>query len=218
MQWVFVHLPHLLPPIIAFGFLIKLGVWAADQPPQHYSDEEVAEWRASRELQKADRRRRVRPVTARLGLAALVPLIGAFGTGLAIYTFNLRGDRPSAMDVWVHTAMASIGLALVTAKVLELGWRRIRRATSVRKPQQAFSSLVLLALGIPLIVTGIMLLVSPSGHSATEYFHLIASVWWVVLFQWHLWRYFGRAIGAATGRRVELIATPPAEPGHSPTR
>jgi hypothetical protein len=217
MWWVIVHLPHLLPPVLAFGFLIKLGLWAADQPPQHYGDEDIAEWRASRDLLKADRRRPVRAVTSRLGLLALAPLVGAFGTGLAIYTFNLRGDRPSSVHIWVHSALAVFGLLVVTVKAGELGWRRIRRAVSVRRPQHAISSVVLLALGLPLLGTGAALLVSPSGHSGTDYFHLIASVWWVVLFQWHLWRYLGRALSAATGKRVELIGATPIETGGTPS-
>ena len=62
LHWVLIHLPHLLPPVIAFAFLARLGVWAADQPPQHYSDEEVLEWRAMRDALHAERRRPVRRV------------------------------------------------------------------------------------------------------------------------------------------------------------
>ena len=121
-------------------------------------------------------------------------------TGLAIYTYNLRGDRPSLPLVWIHSLTAFAGIALVSLKVLGIGWTNIQRTLSVRKPQQAFSSLALLALGAPLVLTGALLLGAPSGHGALDYFHLIASVWWTVLFQWHLWRYLGRALGASLRR------------------
>ncbi len=33
MKWVAIHLPHILPPLLAFFFLARLAVWAASQPP-----------------------------------------------------------------------------------------------------------------------------------------------------------------------------------------
>ena len=198
LHWVLVHLPHLLPPVIAFAFLARLGLWAADQPPQHYSDEEVLEWRAMRDALHAERRRPVRRSTSIAGIVALVPLVAAFGTGLAVYTFNLRSDRPSAALVWSHVALSVLGLAIVTWKVLAIGPGRVRAGLDVRRPQQAWSSVILLSLGIPLVVTGVMLVLDPSGHSSADYFHLIVSVWWTVLLQWHLWRYLGRAVSALT--------------------
>ena len=214
--WILIHLPHLLPPVLAFIFLARLGLWAADQPPQHYGDEQVEVWRAERAALRAERKRPVSRRASRLGLIALLPLLVAFGTGLAIYTFNLRGDRPSAADIWVHTAAASIGLLLVTVKVVRLGWRHIRREVSVAKPQRAISSLVLLAFGVPLAVTGVYLLLEPNGTSVVDYFHLIASAWWTLLFQWHLWRYLGRAVSASL-RRPRPADPAPAPVHTSPT-
>lgn len=208
--WILIHLPHLLPPVIAFGFLTRLGIWAADQPPQHYGDEEVVLWRAERAALKAERLRPVSRRAARLGLLAMTPLLIAFATGLAIYTFNLRGDRPSELLVWVHTATAAVGLALVTWKAFRLGWRHIRREVSVAKPQRAISSLVLLALGLPLLATGVALLAQPDGDSVLDYFHLITSAWWTILFQWHLWRYLGRAVSASVRRPQSDPAPAPA--------
>ena len=181
--WILVHLPHLLPPTLAFIFLFRLGLWAADQPPQHFDDEQVEVWKAERAALRAERKRPVSRRASRLGLLALFPLLVAFGTGLAIYTFNLRGDRPSALDIWVHTAAASIGLLFVTVKVARLGWRHIRREVAVAKPQRAISSLVLLGLGVPLLATGGYLLAVPNGTSVADYFHLITSAWWTLLFQ-----------------------------------
>lgn len=213
--WVLIHLPHLLPPLLAFGFLTRLGLWAADQPPQQYGDAEVAVWRAERDALRAERLRPVSRRASRLGLIALAPLLVTFGTGIAIYTFNLRGDRPSGPHIWVHTAAAVVALLLVTVKVARLGWRHIRREVSVQKPQRAISSLILLALGVPLAVTGIWLLAQPDGDSPLDYFHLITSAWWTVLLQWHLWRYLGRAVSTAV-RRPQTDQAP--APAHtSPT-
>ena len=210
MRWLLVHLPHLLPPVLAFALLARLGVWAADQPPQHYSDDEVEEWRVARLALHAERRRPVRRSTALAGLLALVPLLVAFGTGLAIYTFNLRSDRPSGALTWVHTISASIGLVVVAVKVARIGRARIGSSLSLRRPQQAFSSLVLLVLGLPLAGTGVAELLAPNGHSFADYVHLISSVWWTILLQWHLWRYLGRAL--ATSLRS---GRPRLEPGPS---
>ena len=212
--WILVHLPHLLPPILAFIFLARLGLWAADQPPQHFDDEQVEVWKVERAALRAERKRPVSRRASRLGLLALFPLLVAFGTGLAIYTFNLRGDRPSALDIWVHTAAASIGLLFVTVKVVRLGWRHIRREVAVAKPQRAISSLVLLALGVPLLATGGYLLAVPNGTSVVDYFHLITSAWWTLLFQWHLWRYLGRAVSASL-RRPPRPADPQPAPVHT---
>jgi len=213
--WTLIHLPHLLPPILAFIFLARLGLWAADQPPQHFDDEQVVVWRAEREALRAERRRPVSRRVSRLGLLSLLPLILAFGTGLAIYTFNLRGDRPSSADIWVHTIAASVGLLLVTVKVVRMGWRHIRREVTVAKPQRAISSLVLLAFGVPLAVTGVYLLLEPNGTSVVDYFHLISSAWWTLLFQWHLWRYLGRAVSASL-RRPRPVEPAPGDPAPGP--
>jgi hypothetical protein len=196
MRWVFIHLPHLLPPALGFIFLIKVGFWAADQPPQQLEDDEVEVWRAERERRKALHRRPVRRAVARLGVLALVPLFAAIVTGLFIYTWNIRDDRPSSALIWTHTAISVLALVLTTWKVLIMGRRRLRRDLSLSRPQSSLSSLVLLALGVPLVATGIWLLVRPSGSSTTDYVHLIVSVWWTLILQWHLWRYLSRALGA----------------------
>jgi hypothetical protein len=59
MRWLVIHLPHLLPPAMAFVFLARLGIWAADQPPQQLEDEEVE--RPRRPSRGAPRPRRARP-------------------------------------------------------------------------------------------------------------------------------------------------------------
>jgi hypothetical protein len=215
MRWLLIHLPHLLPPALAFLFLARLGMWAADQPPQHFEDEEADAWRAERARQRAAKRRPVRRRVAYAGVLSLMPLLAAIVTGLAIYTFNLRDDRPSAALIWTHTILSVLGLALVTWKVGILGRQRLRRDLSLRRPQEGLSSLVLLAFGVPLLLTGAGLLWRPDGQSFLDYLHLIASVWWTLLLQWHLWRYLSRALGATFHGTGTTDPAPPAEPPRS---
>jgi hypothetical protein len=213
LTWVLLHLPHLLPPALAFVFLARVGVWAADQPPQQFEDEEADLWRAERAARKAAKRRPVRRGVATAGVLALTPLILAIVTGLIIYTFNLRNDRPSPTLIWIHTGFSVVGLALTTWKAGLLGARRLRRELTLRRPQDGLSSLLLLALGVPLLATGVWLLRAPSGNSFADYLHLIVSVWWTLILQWHLWRYLGRALAATfhgTGTTAGRPTPPPA--------
>ncbi len=192
--WLVTHLPHLAPPIVAFLAMAKMGLWAAEQPPSQFTDEEVAAWNEAMALKRAARRRPVRRGVARAGVLALTPLVAAVVTGLFIYTWNLRDDRPSAALVWTHVVVSVLGLAVASAKVALVGRRRLRADISIRRPQAALSSVLLLGLGVPLLLTGVALLIRPSGSSTTDYVHLIVSVWWTLLLQWHLWRYLGRAL------------------------
>ena len=194
--WLVTHLPHLAPPVVAFLALAKMGLWAAEQPPSQFTDEEVAAWNEAMAAKRAARRRPVRRGVARAGVLALTPLVAAVVTGLFIYTWNLGGNRPSAGLVWSHVVVSTLGLLIASAKVARVGRRRLRAGVSIRRPQEALSSLLMLALGVPLLVTGVVLLLRPSGSSTTDYIHLIVSVWWTLLLQWHLWRYLGRALGA----------------------
>jgi hypothetical protein len=179
---------------MAFGFLLRMGLWVAEQPPSHYTDEEVETWRLAMAAKRLARRRPVLRRVAVLGVLALTPLVAAVVTGLFIYTFNLRGDRPSGTLVWAHVATSVLGLALATGKVTIIGWRRLRQDSSLRRAHEALSSVVLLALGLPLAATGLWLLWRPSGTSFADYLHLVVSVWWTLILQWHLWRYLGRAL------------------------
>ena len=214
--WVLIHLPHLLPPLLAFGFLTRLGLWAADQPPQQFGDDEVTPGGPSATRCGPSACARCRGARRVLGLLALAPLLLAFGTGLAIYTFNLRGDRPSELHIWVHTDGGGAGAAAGHGQggAARLEAHPARGRTS-QKPQRAISSLILLALGVPLAVTGVWLLAQPDGDSVLDYFHLITSAWWTLLLQWHLWRYLGRAVSTAV-RRPQTDQAP--APAHtSPT-
>jgi hypothetical protein len=210
VRWAVIHLPHIVPPLIAFAFLARLAVWAAAQPPSHFTDEEVEAWNRERALERERLGRPVRRATSILGLSALGPIVIAFGTGLWIYTLSLRGEGSSEAMIWTHVITGAVGLLFVSIKAMELGWRRILRRLEARRPQDAIASLIMLVLGVPLLLTGIAMLVAPSGGSFTtvDYIHIIASVWWVVLVQWHLFRYFRRALRAATGERSEPASSP----------
>jgi hypothetical protein len=68
------------------------------------------------------------------------------------------------------------------------------------QPRRALTdgvSLVLALVNLPLLATGVILLVAPSTGSASAYGHLVASVWWSILFGAHLLRYLGRSLDAA---------------------
>ena len=50
---------------------------------------------------------------------------------------------------------------------------------------------------MPLLVTGVVLIVAPGSDSATAYAHLVGSAWWMTLFGVHIMRYLGRSLDAA---------------------
>jgi len=206
MLWVAIHLPHIVPPLIAFFFLARLAVWAAAQPPSHYTDEQVDEWNQARRESQALLNRPVRRRTSIFGLLALAPLIVAFGTGLWIYTLSLRGEPSAPWLFWLHVATSSVGLVLVTIKSGELGRRRIATRLQVRRPQDAIASLVMLGLGVPIAVTGVVMLFRPSGGAFTlvDYLHIITGVWWALIVQWHLYRYLVRALRSLSGTEVPV--------------
>ncbi len=195
MEFVLLHIPHIIPAMVAMGFLGRFAAVMADQPPAEFSDEQIAEWRRVRS--ERARARRVRRTSARLGLLSLPLLILAVATGLWLYTIALRDDRPSALAIWLHVVVSCAGVAIVTGKVLESGRARLARGLD---PSRFFTdglSLILAALAVPLTLTGVILIVSPGSESASAYAHLIGSAWWMTLFGVHLMRYLGRSVDAA---------------------
>ena len=52
---------------------------------------------------------------------------------------------------------------------------------------------------MPLLVTGVGLLLAPSTGSFFAYAHLISAAWWTGLLVWHLRRYVGASLRAAIG-------------------
>jgi hypothetical protein len=201
VNFVLTHLPHILPALLGFAFLAKFGAYAAKLPPAHLSDEELVVWRAEQARRQAARRPRpVSRAVARLGTAALPLLLAGAGTGLAIYTVDLRGDRPSQAMAVAHAATSAAGLLLVAAKIVRLPAGGLRRGLATRGVLREGSSLLLLAISVPLLATGLLLLVRPSSSSFTAYLHLVASVWWTLLIQWHLYRYLSRALRTTLAR------------------
>jgi hypothetical protein len=194
-RFIVLHIPHIVPVLVAFAFLGRLALVVADQPPVHLDESAVDEWRAAR-AERA-RARRVRRSTSRIGLIALLPLLAATASGLVLYTFALDGNRPSAVFRWSHSLISLIALALVTWKLVDGGTERLRRGLDFHRLLTEGASLVLAAHGVPLLVTGVWLLAEPSDGSFASNVHLVASVWWVALFGMHLFRYLGRSLDAA---------------------
>ncbi len=212
--WVLTHLPHLLPPVVAFIFLARLAVWASQQPPSHYTDEQVEEWNREHQAERLLRSGPVRRRTALIGLIALAPIILAFLTGLWIYTLSLRSTASPDWLIWSHTVISVAALLLVAIKSGELGWRRILRRVQARRPQDAIASITMLGLGVPIAITGALMLLQPSGGAFTsvDYLHVITGVWWAVIVQWHLYRYLGRAMRAVSSgaAAATAVSEPPA--------
>jgi hypothetical protein len=195
LEFVLLHIPHIIPALVAMGFLGRFAAVMADQPPAEFSDAQIDEWRKVR-VERAQARR-VRAASARLGLLSLPLLVLAVATGLWLYTVALRDDRPSAFAIWFHVIVSAAALAIVTAKVLESGRVRLSRGLD---PARFFTdglSLILAALAVPLLLTGIVLVAAPGSNTATAYAHLVGSAWWMTLFGVHLMRYLGRSLDAA---------------------
>ncbi len=136
---------------------------------------------------------------ARRALAALGPLIAALGTGAILYGVNLGGGRAAGSLVWVHVGVSLLALVLVVYKVASVRRARIRRGLTLKR-LTVLVSVTLGVLFVPLLITGIQLLVVPSSASFAAYAHLVSSVWWSGLLLWHLRRYVGPALRGALGR------------------
>ena len=62
-------------------------------------------------------------------------------------------------------------------------------------------SIILGVVSVPLLVTGIGLLLAPGTGSFLAYSHLISAAWWTGLMVWHLRRYVGASLRAVFGPR-----------------
>jgi hypothetical protein len=195
VQFVLLHIPHLLPAVVGLGFLTRFGVYAMRLPPAHLNDEELAEWHRRKEAERVPPRP-VATATARLSMAALPLLVTGLVTGLLIYTIDLRDDRPSAAMSWTHTLTSTAGLLLVLLKLRALEPGRIREGLRLRNAFAEGVSLVLLASAVPLLITGIPLVWDPAHDSLVARTHLVVAAVWMVVFQIHVFRYLGRALKA----------------------
>jgi hypothetical protein len=196
------HWPH-------FGFLvIGVGVFlfVAYRPERDAARSPVEEML---EPAPAPAPAAVRPSVARRGVLALGPLLATVATGAILYGIDVAGDAPPGAVIWVHSGISALALLLVVYKVADLGLARIRRTFS-RQHLHEVVSIVLAALSVPLLVTGVALLVSPGTGSAMAYLHLISSAWWTGLMVWHLRRYLVASLRSAFGRRSPVRAGRPA--------
>ncbi len=140
---------------------------------------------------------------ARRALLALGPLLAALGTGAVLYGMNVGGGAVSGALVWGHVGVSVLALLLVGYKLASMRGRRIVRRALTRGRLAELASLALGALFVPIVISGIALVVAPSGGSFAAYSHLVASAWWTGLLLWHLRRYVGPALRAVAGRPVE---------------
>jgi hypothetical protein len=187
------HWPH-------FAFLV-IGVavfmWVAYKPDHGQSTGAAA---ALDPVEAAPAPANVKRSVARRGLLALGPLLGAVATGAILYGLDIGGRRVPGAVIWVHAGISTLAALLVVYKVSDLGVARIRRAFS-RARAHELVSVVLALLSVPLAVTGVALLLSPSTGSTMAYLHLISSAWWTGLMVWHLRRYLGASLRAAFNGR-----------------
>jgi hypothetical protein len=202
-RFLLLHIPHIIPVLIAFAFLGRLAVTVANQPPVSLDESAIDAWR----LQRAERTkaRRVRRSAARIGLIALAPLLGAAVSGLVMYTFALDDHQSSTALAAAHAAVSGLALALVTWKLVDAGAERLRRGLDPHRLLTEGASLLLAALGLPLLLTGVWLLAAPSLGGFAANAHLVAGVWWVALFGLHLFRYLGRSVDAALRKRPDEL-------------
>jgi hypothetical protein len=157
---------------------------------------------------------------ARRGLMALGPLVAALATGAILYGMNLgNGAVPGALT-WGHVGVSVLALLLVAYKLANMRGKQIRRALRVRRLPEVFA-VALAVLFVPLLITGIQLVLAPQADSFAAYAHLVSSAWWTVLLLWHLRRYVGASLRAVAGHSVEAparVAEAPAHPVEAPAR
>jgi len=201
------HWPHLI--FVALGVIVFL--WTAYRPER--SDRHRV---PSRSLPDPPRAvpvpTSVRRSAARRGLLALGPLVGAVATGAILYGTDLGDSSIPGAVIWAHSGIALLALLLVLYKLADLQRRRIRQAFS----RQRLPELISLALGatsVPLLVTGVGLLLAPSTRSFTAYTHLISSAWWTALLLWHLRRYLKPSLRVARQPRPAVLPTSSRLPG-----
>ena len=204
--WV-THLPHILPVLGVF-FAIGWGYYKSiSAPPDHERDPE--RWRSDLDARRRSwRNRPVRRGVARRGLVALGPLLAGVATGAVIYGIDLSGSHPGEALAWFHAGVATLAGLLVTYKLAELGAAKLRAGLLTEKLLDTVLSFLMLALFVPLLITGALLLLAPSSSSFEAYAHLVISAWWTFLLAVHLSRYLGRSMQVALGRKTAAAPQP----------
>jgi hypothetical protein len=185
------HWPHF--GIVVIGVVAFL--WTAYRPERSDTPAEVEEPIAPRPAPA-----NVRRSVARRGLLALGPLLGTVATGAILYGLDIGNSPVPGAVIWIHAGISTLAALLVSYKVADLGWARLRRAFT-RARLHELVSIVLALLSVPLAVTGVALLLAPSTGSTMAYLHLISSAWWTGLMVWHLRRYLRASLRAAFSGR-----------------
>lgn len=197
------HIPHAVPVVIVWGLMLRF--WLDERRRNPADEDQVAREpalaaAAAAAAPSSTAAAPVRRSVALRGLIALGPLIGALATGIVIYAVNLGQGHAGAAAIWAHTGLSLLALLLVAYKIAEIGFARMREVATRHGAWRSAGSVVLLALWVPLLVSGVALLIFPSEASFTAYAHLIASVWWTGLLLWHLRRYLIRATRTVLAR------------------
>ena len=192
------HLPHLA--FVAVGVIAYFWVGF-----RHRGDGRGG--RSQTVASGAVAQRSVRRGVARRGLVALAPLIGAVATGAVLYGLDVGRDHAGAGVIWSHVGFSILAMLLVGYKLKALGGVRLRRALGDARLSDVLS-LVLGALLVPLLITGIVLLIAPSTASFMAYLHLVAAAWWTAMLVWHLWRYMAPAVRSGGAPQPNSAASP----------
>jgi hypothetical protein len=124
----------------------------------------------------------------------LGPILATVATGAVIYGIDLVSARPGRGLVWIHVGFSLLVCLLAVYKLAEVNPAQIRGAWRLGGMLETVGSVLLGALLIPLLLSGILVLVSPSSVSYSAYVHLSASAWWTLLVVWHLMRYMARSV------------------------
>ena len=181
------HLPHLA--FVVVGVIAYFWVGFRHRGEGSHETRTVASGGVAR-------RRVVGRGVARRGLAALAPLIGAVATGAVLYGLDVGRDHAGAGVIWSHVGFSILAMLLVGYKLRALGGVRLSLAITGQRLADMLS-LVLGALLVPLLITGVALLIAPSTGSFMAYLHLVAAAWWTAMLVWHLWRYMAPAVRSA---------------------
>ena len=193
------HLPHLA--FVVVGVIAYFWVGFRHRGEGSHETRAVASGGVAR-------RRVVGRGVARRGLVALAPLIGAVATGAVLYGLDVGRDHAGAGVIWTHVGFSILAMLLVGYKLKALGGLRLRHAITGQRLADVLS-LVLGALLVPLLITGVVLLIAPSTGSFMAYLHLVAAAWWTAMLVWHLWRYMAPAVRSA-GAGAPAVPSPPA--------
>jgi hypothetical protein len=214
MRALLVHWPHIVPVLLAFGGVVYL--WAANRrwraegsqgrehgvnsavqsdvaPTSARMPREASIERVARRSQAMPTRAPVRREAARRGVLVLGPILAAISTGAVIYGMDLASARPGGGLVWIHVGFSLLVCLLALYKLAEINQAQVRRMWRSGGVLEAVGSVLLAVLLIPLLLSGIVVLASPSSVSYPAYVHLIASAWWTLLVVWHLMRYLVRS-------------------------